>query len=440
MQETVLLFGILLGFLNKTVNEIKDPRKKSNATKYKVSDGILAAFAMFFMQCESFLEHQRQMQSRMGKDNAQSIFGLEKIPSDPQTRNILDLIKANSLNKVFEEIYQFLQIGKHLKPYERLGGNLLICLDGTQYHSSTKISCECCSIRNHSNGKITYSHTAILPVIVAPNCKEVVSLPPEFVVPQDGHDKQDCEIAAAKRWISQHRHLFKGQAVTLLGDDLYSRQPMSQHCLDESMNFIFTCLPSSHPSLYEWLEYLDKNGGVQSLSTKSKQGKSEQIYNYRFVNQIPLRDQQPALLVNWCELTILNAKDGSVIYDNAFVTNHTITLSNVAEVVESGRARWKTENENHNILKTKGYHLEHNFGHGEKHLSSTLLSLNLLAFLFHSVLQLLDSSYQKIRNKRGTRKGFFQDILALTKYFLFEGWQHLIDFMLDGIHPPINSC
>ena len=440
MQRVVLTFGILLEFLHETLSEIKDPRGTSNATKYKVSDVMLAAFSMFFMQCESFLEHQRQMHSRMGKDNAQSIFGLEKIPSDVQTRNILDLIKANSLNRVFERVYQFLQLGKHLKSYERLCGNILICLDGTQYHSSTKISCECCSIRNHSNGKITYSHTAILPVIVAPNGKEVISLPPEFVVPQDGHDKQDCETAAAKRWISRHRHLFKGQAVTLLGDDLYSRPPMCQHCLDSEMNFIFTCLSSSHPSLYEWLEYLDKNGEVQSFSTKSKLGKSEKIYNYRFVNQIPLRDQQPSLLVNWCELTIVNAKDSSVVYDNAFVTNHTISQGNVAEVVESARARWKTENENHNILKTKGYNLEHNFGHGEKHLSSILLTLNLLAFLFYSVLQLLDSSYEKIRIKRGTRRGFFQDILSLTKYFLFESWQHLIDFMLDGTQIPINSC
>ena len=145
MQRVVLTFGILLGFLQETLSEIKDPRGTSNATKYKVSDVMVAAFSMFFMQCESFLEHQRQMHSRMGKDNAQSIFGLEKIPSDVQTRNILDLIKANSLNRVFERVYQFLQLGKHLKSYERLGGNILICLDGTQYHSSTKISCECCS-------------------------------------------------------------------------------------------------------------------------------------------------------------------------------------------------------------------------------------------------------------------------------------------------------
>jgi len=439
MPQTILVFSIFLDFLEEAIGKIQEPRSISNGTKYKISDVMLSAFSMFFMQCQSFLEHQRQMQSRSGKDNAQSIFGVEKIPSDQQIRNILDLISANSLNVVFEKVYQFLQLGKHLKRYEKLGKNLLICLDGTEYHSSSKISCECCSTRNHRNGKVTYSHTAILPVIASPNCEEVISLPPEFVTPQDGHEKQDCEIAAAKRWISKHSHLFQGQAITLLGDDLYSRQPMCQHCLDVDMNFIFTCLPSSHPSLYEWLEYLEKNGEVQTLKVNVRKGKSTEIYCYRYVNQIPLREEEPALLVNWCELTIRNSANDSIIYANAFVTNHSISFDNVAEVIEAGRCRWKTENENHNVLKTKGYNLEHNFGHGQKHLSSILLSLNLLAFLFHTVLHLLDSSYQKIRRKRVTRKGFFQDILALTKYILFDGWQHLIDFMLGDIPVLANS-
>ena len=98
----------------------------------------------------------------------------------------------------------------------------------------------------------------------------------------------------------------------------------------------------------------------------------------------------------------------------------------------------KSENENHNVLKTKGYHLEHNFGHGQQHLAMTLLTLNLLAFLFHTVLHLLDASYQRIRQQRGTRQGFFQDIQTLTQYLLFDSWQHLIDFMLDDATPVIT--
>ena len=138
MQPTILIFSLFLDFLQEAIEKIKDPRSKSNATKFKIDDAMLSAFSMFFMQSQSFLEYQRQMQSRSGKNNVRSIFGVEEIPCDQQIRNILDLISATSLSVVFERIYQFLQNGKHLQRYERLGKNLLICLDVTEYHSSSK--------------------------------------------------------------------------------------------------------------------------------------------------------------------------------------------------------------------------------------------------------------------------------------------------------------
>jgi hypothetical protein len=441
MEPMKLSFGAMLGFLCQAITQIKDPRKASNATRYSIKDTVLAAFSVFFMQCESFLEHQRQMHSRCGKDNAQSLFGLIQIPTTPQIRNILDQIAAEGLFRVFTWIYEELQSGGHLKPYYCLNGHLLVALDGTQYFSSQTIHCECCSSRTHKNGTVTYFHSAILPVIVAPGQSQVISLAPEFITPQDGAEKQDCEVAAAKRWVSKYVPEFNNQQITLLGDDLYSHQPMAEHCLESGMNFIFTCLPESHKALYNWLEYLDGIGDVQTLEISRWNKRSKEIYRYRYINQIPLRDTQPTLLVNWCELTLIRQSDGKVLYKNAFITRHELTAETVPSVVSAGRSRWKTENENHNVLKTKGYHLEHNFGHGQHHLASLLLTLNLLAFLFHTVLQLVDKPYQQIRLKRGTRKGFFQDILSLTKYILFDSWQHLIDFLLSDSVPlsPTNS-
>jgi hypothetical protein len=45
--------------------------------------------------------------------------------------------------------------------------------------------------------------------------------------------------------------------------------------------------------------------------------------------------------------------------------------------------------------KTKGYNLEHNFGHGQHHLSAVLATLNLLAFAFHTTAELLDKLWRK---------------------------------------------
>jgi hypothetical protein len=435
MEPMKLSFGALIAYLNRAIVAMKDPRKASNATQYSLKDAVLAAFSVFFMQSESFLEYQRHLESHHGTSNAQSLFGMMKVPTVPQIRNIVDGIPATALSGVFHWVYQALKRGGHLKPFQYLGG-VLIALDGTQYFDSQALHCEHCSSRTHKNGTVTYFHSAILPVIVAPGQAPVISLAPEFITPQDGCEKQDSEVAAAKRWIAMHKAEFREQSVTFLGDDLYSRQPMCEAILDAGMNFIFTCLATSHSALYDRLGSLESTNEIRTLTIEQLNKSSKEVYRYRYVNQIALRGTQPALHVNWCELVVTRRSDDKILYENAFITRHELNEASVVLVTAAGRCRWKTENENHNILKTKGYHLEHNFGHGQTHLAASLLSLNLLAFLFHTVLHLTDSAYQQIRQKRGTRKGFFQDIVSLTKYLLFESWQSLIDFMLYGSPPP----
>jgi len=53
-------------------------------------------------------------------------------------------------------------------------------------------------------------------------------------------------------------------------------------------------------------------------------------------------------------------------------------------------------------------------------LASLLLSLNLIAFLFHTILDLVDEEYQAIRQALGTRRKFFQDMEALISRTLFR--------------------
>lgn len=132
-------------------------------------------------------------------------------------------------------------------------------------------------------------------------------------------------------------------------------------------------------------------------------------------------------------MTITREDSGDVLYKNAFVTDFEITDTTVEAIVRDGRARWKVENENNNVLKTKGYHIEHNFGHGHHYLASLLLSLNLLAFLLHTILDLVDEQYRAIRLKLGRRRTFFQDLEALLRYFTFETWEDVFSFMSQGL-------
>lgn len=102
--------------------------------------------------------------------------------------------------------------------------------------------------------------------------------------------------------------------------------------------------------------------------------RNKQTWKFRYANDVPIKDGQEALQVNWCEIEAFNSL-GERVYFNTFVTDPLISDSNVTDIVCGGRTRWKTENEHNNTLKNHGYHLAHNFGHGKKHLSSTLATL-----------------------------------------------------------------
>jgi hypothetical protein len=150
------------------------------------------------------------------------------------------------------------------------------------------------------------------------------------------------------------------------------------------MHFILTCKPDSHETLYEELALLEQVEGAISTKVVLKwNGRYRERWVYRWAEHLPLRGDEKTLLVSWCELTISNEATGERLYCNAWATDYPLNEQLVVEVVASGRSRWKVENEGFNVLKNRGYNFEHNYGHGQKYLSMVLLTLLILAFLFH---------------------------------------------------------
>ena len=342
-------FDMMVEQLRKAIHDFPDKRHGDN-TQYSLEDIALSGFSVFFTQSPSFLSFQKSMQISKGVNNAQSLFGIQKIASDNHIRDMLDVVPPQTVFPVFHFIAEKANALGYLDSFRSYHNNLLCALDGTQYFSSETIHCENCSTKEHKDGSITYSHTAITPVFIKPGCNKVITLPPEFITPQDGHEKQDCENTAAKRWLNEFGPLYKTLGITIVGDDLYCKQPLCELILLHELDFILNCKPTSHKTLYQWIEELNGLQAVESLVEKRWTGKKHEIDTYRFVNQVPLRDGDNALLVNWCELTTTRP-DGTIIYKNAFATNFEISKDNVKQIVADGRARWKIENENNNILK-----------------------------------------------------------------------------------------
>jgi len=431
-MEINLSFEKMVASLRKAIQTFPDKRTGNNVT-YSLEDAALGAFSVFFTQCPSFLVYQKAMEDAKGQSNAQTIFQMKQIPTDNHIRYLMDPVSWELVFPVFDDIFQGLNKSGYLDNFRVFNGDLLFHFDGTQYFSSKKIHCEQCSTKKHKDGSDTYSHSMITPVIAAPGIDKVIAIKPEFILPQDGHEKQDCENAAFKRWMDKYSKEYSGLRVTATADDLYSRQPICEKTLASGFNFIFVCKEDSHKTLYEWLEGLEEGTERHTVITRRWNGRFREIYTYRYANDVPLRDSEDALLVNWLDITVTKEDDGKILYQNSFITKHKIRKNNVENLAICGRSHWKIENENNNTLKTKGYNLEHNFGHGKKNLSCLLATFIILAFLFHTVLEIMDSKYRLIRKHLPRRDTFFDDIRALTKYRCFDNWTHLMDFMIEGL-------
>ncbi|MDD4906669.1 MAG: hypothetical protein PHD39_10995 [Methylobacter tundripaludum] len=122
----------------------------------------------------------------------------------------------------------------------------------------------CGSCKTHRNGKVSYSHTLVTPVLVKPGSDKVIALAPEFIRPQDGHEKQDGEINASLRWLESRGSRYAALGTTVLGDDLYCHEPFCRALLAQGFEFILVSKPLSHQTWYEWVDDLERTGMVKT--------------------------------------------------------------------------------------------------------------------------------------------------------------------------------
>ena len=416
--------------LSKVCAGLPDRRKGPlPGNGYTMADIGLSAFSLFFMGSPSFLAHQRILAEGQGRSNCQTLFGISAIPSDNYIRQMLDGAPTAAFDGLF---IQAIETPEVLTPFQRLGGRILIALDGTEHHCSRKVHCARCSTRKRSDGATEYFHAFLGASIVAPGHQHVLPLAPEFIAPQDGAEKQDCERNAAKRWLARHGMSLGHLRPVFLGDDLFACQPIAEAVQAEAGNFILTCKPSSHRTI---TEYLYGAKLEEHRETVVKRGKHTTTV-YHWLADVPLRDSADALKVNWFSVEMFDAK-GKRTYHNSFVTDLPVMAGNVAELAACGRARWKIENETFNVLKCGGYNLEHNFGHGKDTLASVMVVLNLLAFAYHTLAALAVSAWRAAVVAKGATYRFFEHLRTITTYVVFQDWPHLLRSITEAnIRPP----
>lgn len=420
--------SLLRHVLRPRAMQLPDARKRNG--DYTVADAVLSGLAMFSLKDPSLLAFQ----DRRNDQNMKNLYRIENVPSDTQMRDILDPIQPDMLRPLFLDVFNKLQRGKALEPFVFYEGSHLLSLDGTEYFSSQKVHCPCCLQRKHKNGQVTYYHQMLGVAMVHPDQRAVIPFAPEPIVQQDGQTKNDCERNAAKRLLEKIRREHPQLNLTVVEDGLASNAPHIRLLKQLKFHFILGAKPDDHQYLFSEVERASREGRLTTLhwTERGKGSRAAVRCELRFVNEVPLNQSNEDLLVNFLQYTEYDVQ-GCVLKRFSWVTDFTVTGENAELLMRGGRSRWKIENETFNTLKNQGYHFEHNYGHGQQHLSVVLAMLMMLAFLLDQVQALCCRLFQAVRAKFSSLRLVWDYMRSHFRHFDFVSMEHLYEVILrDG--------
>jgi hypothetical protein len=400
--------------------KVSDQREGRN-TSFSVCTALSLALALFFTKSQSFHNFYNSILNKdKAKLNITSVFNIKSktIPCANTIRNILDKLDITNFSKIFYYMFSFIKMikdknGSYIFKYFK--NKYLIALDGTQYFSSKKIHCDNCCTKKHNksgNNYIEYVENLLSAVVIALKNNTVFILDLEFIRNSGNYIKQDCEINAAKRLIVRIFSKINPEEIVLLGDDIYSHQPLIELILAyKGASYIFTCKENSHKTVYEHLIGIKLPSLTRVRNIKGNT-RIEEIYSW--IKNIPLNNNKNSIYTNYIsyKCTTINNDTNEIISCDkfAYATNITPTKQNVEDICTAGRARWQIENGQFNTLKNHDYNLEHNYGHGKKALAAIMVCLCSIAFNLHVLGSLIDENWQNIKESFATYKAFFDEL------------------------------
>jgi hypothetical protein len=403
------------------------PDYRLSETDIPLADALMSAFAMFSLKAPSLLAFDKER----AEGNLHTIYGIERVPCDTHMREILDPVSPKVLRPLFKSIFRQLQRGKVLEAMMFLDGHYLLALDGTEYFSSKTIHCASCLHRVHRNGSITYVHQMLGAAIIHPDQRAVIPLMPEPIVNCDGTDKNDCERNAAKRFVAKLRQDHPHLKFIVTEDSLSSNAPHIETLHQYGCHYILGVKAGDHAYLFQQIEAAEHAGRVTYYERHDRA--AGLVHRFRFVNDVPLNASNPDVRVNFIEYWEMSDNKGQHF---SWVTDLRVNKRNVFHLMRGGRARWKIENETFNTLKNQGYNFEHNYGHGEQHLSVVFAMLMMLAFLVDQAQQLCCALFQAVWAKLGSKRLLWERMRALFYTYALASMRQLFEALLYGLKKP----
>ena len=392
------------------LRDISEVRKKTS--EYEQAELLTACLAMFLFKEGSRNAMNNDRNEGKFSRNYRRLFKM-RLPHMDTVDEVMRRLNPEELEALKRSLMQTLLARRTLHKFRFLGQWFVVAVDGTGVMSFSERHCERCLTKTSKHGKVTYFHNVLEAKLVCANGFSL-SLETEWIEnPEGDFKKQDCERKAFKRLAARLNQHFPRLPICLATDGLYPNQPFFDICRQYHWHFIVTFEDGNLPSVWKAVNTRHASGPRKSVEERFQQGKIEYTRTYSWLSELEYQGHR----LQWFDCQEVRYMPGESLEWSYFVylSDLPVDASTVAEMVQTGRLRWKIENEGFNTQKNLGYNLQHKYSRCSWKAGKNYYQCLQIAHLINQLVELSEQAKRLLLGKT-TLKHLWKCLIGLLTF------------------------
>jgi len=364
-DEVVRIIQQYLPCLIPELSKLTDTREQGYI-EYHIKVIMFVQILGYVVGSKSMKEMTKTFNKEIFLENAKNILKeeIEDIPHYDTINDVLKVVSVDEIRKVIKKIVYELIRKKMFDKYRVFGKYFQVIIDGTGICSFKKRHCKHCLKQEHKDKetgeitKVTYYHYVLEAKLCVGNL--VISIDTEFVENEDENvKKQDCELKAFKRMAERIKKEFPRLPIMITGDALYACKPVMDICKNNKWEYTLRFKNDRIPTLGEEITKMEEEKLLQEKTKRIIKDDQEIEQLYKYNNEVHVGNgtkSDTGYEVN--VVKFYETKEGKTT-EFMWITSIKITANKVEGIVNTGRKRWKIENEGFNEQKHWTFNIEH---------------------------------------------------------------------------------
>jgi hypothetical protein len=341
--------------LFEKIEALPDNRKRKDYSSLEI---ITSGVFLFILKEGSRNKYNNDRMDAVFSKNYYKHFHL-RMPHPDVIDEVMRVLPSDFLEVLKAELVASLIEQKCFRSFRLFGTHYLVAVDATGMQTFSERHCEHCLTKTSKNDVVTYFHYVLEAKLVT-SAGHAISLATEFIENQSdiNFDKQDCEQKAFVRLAKKIKKHFPRLPICILADGLYPNNTAFQIFKENNWQFIITLKEGNLKTFNEEVNLLKSTAKSYHVHRADNNKKTDMEYMY--LNDIEYNKHAYSWVL--CKSKETKFKDGSIEEKMfAYITNIPQGAETVITTADSGRLRWKIENEGFNTQKNLGYAMEHKY-------------------------------------------------------------------------------